>query len=103
MFAKPNVLLCFNQMVDAYSSRRVTKASEVITLHRSTMSSNKHNAMTLTAINELMSRSHDLATTLSQSMATPVTVKDCNNQLQDIRKLMKKMNNSFESLLNLRL
>merc|ERR1712232_1211974 len=80
---------------------RPTTTDEIITLHRSTMLSNKHNAMTSTSINELLSRSSNLEITLSQTVATPANFRDCNAQLNDIRQHIRDVNNSLESLLNL--
>ena len=79
----------------------MAKAGQIIALQRSTMLSGKHNAMTSTALTELLSRSITLDTSLSQAMATPSNVQQCDRQLRDIRELMKEMNNSFQSLLNL--
>merc|ERR1712232_172323 len=80
---------------------RPTTTDEIITLHRSTMLSNKHNAVTSTSINELLSRSRNLEITLSQTVATPANFRDCNAQLNDIRQHIRDVNNSLESLLNL--
>ena len=101
MFAKPKVLLSFTQMIGAYIPSRVAKADQIIALHRSTMSSDKHSAMTSTALTELLSRSITLDTSLFLFMATPSNIRECDSQLRDIRDLMKEMNNSFQSLLNL--
>lgn len=101
MFAKPRVLTCFNEMINAYSSSGVAKVSEIITLHKSIMSSDKHNAMTYTAINDLLSKSRDIENTLSQAMAAPHSIQDCKAQLEDVREVMKEVNTSVQGLLNL--